>query len=721
MASPIGYIYVRTNTAWDLYNAVKLGIAENLVCRESPYVTSEIKRGNFTIVISIPLNSIKIVEKTLHKYFKSYHIYIDGGTEFYHKDIINLITPFLEATNLWDKFTILNQSEKDSLVRTQRPRINKQLLLAAMVSYHKPVIPLPHQKAVLDNILDFYNSNSIGKLVWSCGLGKTILAVLIAQKLKPKTVVIGVFSKFLQKQFETELSSVFHNHKNILFVGSIIDPVISSTTDKKKIATFMNTPSSDCKFVITTYDSCYLLTDYHFDFKVGDECHHVAGIYQQKHTSLEFHNIKASKSLFMTATEKYVYQPTPRSRRKLFSMDNPKLFGKLIDHKSVYWAIMNKQITDYTIIVKKYTTADINAIISDLQVDVSDTELFISAWTTLESLQTYNTLSHVLVYVNTTHDSDLICNYIDLLLDKQIFCLSKNLFYNKSLHSNCQTKDFFKEVNDFKKSKYGIISCIYIFGEGFNLPAINGVVFAKNMVSDIRITQCALRGNRLHLIKPDKISYLIIPSTNDSNTKVTAIVEQLRETDESIQYKINISNFKYNCAVKANIVQPDAVNTAAINLNIIQPDACKEVVIQDVIKQDVIKQDVIQEVIQHDEIYDVSKDIIYDVSKYDVIQHDEIKDVSKDDEIHDVVIQVVSKDDEIHDVVIQAVSKDDEIQHDEIKDVVTELKPPHNICKRYVCHICNFETQSMPNFRRHGNSILHCKNVEIYYSTFVIT
>ena len=71
--------------------------------------------------------------------------------------------------------------------------------------------------------------------------------------------------------------------------------------------------------------------------------------------------------------------------------------------------------------------------------------------------------------------------------------MSKEQFYNKALHSdNSSTKLLQEEVENMKKKKYGIIPCVFIFGEGFDLQKLNGVCFAENMVSIIRIIQCAL-------------------------------------------------------------------------------------------------------------------------------------------------------------------------------------------------------------------------------------
>ena len=52
---------------------------------------------------------------------------------------------------------------------------------------------------------------------------------------------------------------------------------------------------------------------------------------------------------------------------------------------------------------------------------------------------------------------------------------------------------------------------MYIFGEGFDLPKLNGVCIAVNMYSETRIVQYLLRPNRLDLENPNKKAYVIIP------------------------------------------------------------------------------------------------------------------------------------------------------------------------------------------------------------------
>jgi len=171
---------------------------------------------------------------------------------------------------------------------------------------------------------------------------------------------------------------------------------------------------------------------------------------------------------------------------------------------------------------------------------------------TLKSIEKYPDLTHILIYTNTTENCDKIANYIEIILRYGIVNIS-DLYY-KSLHSNTSNVKFTEEISEFKKAKYGIISCVYIFGEGFDLPKLNGVSFAENMNSPIRTTQCAMRPNRLDKETPKKMAYIIIPYLdleetgicNKSFQKCYAILDKLRNNDEIIEQKINVLSINRN-------------------------------------------------------------------------------------------------------------------------------------------------------------------------------
>lgn len=528
-----GYIYFRDNDWYKFENVIKLGVTSSFKDRNCTYITSEIVSGKYICIIEIPLAKIKMIDRNLKSYFEKYHIYKGGGTEFYNRCIINLIESYLIEVGI--NFRILTPEEIELINRNNYETKNNL------------INPNEHQKNVLDNIKEFYSNNSIGKIIWSCGLGKTLLAIFIIKILNFKSIVIGVPSINLQKQMKNEIVKIFPNNNNILFIGSENNQDVKTTTNKKKIIKFLNTNSyNQPKFIITTYHSCYLLVNNNiiFDFKIGDEAHHLVDIEKEDKRFILFHKIISNKSLFMTATEKTIIN---QNIREVYSMESENIFGKYIDVKSVQWSIENKKITDYNILILKNTEEDINDIINRLKLNTVTKEIFIACYMCLKSFEKYSNLTHLLLYTNTVEHADLAVKYIKKILEFNNLLIPKDKIYYKSLHSN-NSNSFDYEIHKFKNSEYGIISCVYIFGEGFDLPKLNGVCIAANMQSHIRITQYLLRPNRLEICNPNKIAYIIIPfidsvnieTENKSFEKVKNIIYQMRNIDKSIEEKIKV-------------------------------------------------------------------------------------------------------------------------------------------------------------------------------------
>ena len=573
-----GTIYLRDNAWYKMENVIKMGIATFAKDRSNTYITGEVERGEYICVIEIPLDKMKFIDKCLKHYFKSFHIYKGGGTEFYDRCIIDLIEPYFKNINI--PYKILTKEEINLMNRCERvrniPNVDKvkksfnQLKIKNIIQNYKIkrskknsisdtnnivnelsyiIEPNNHQQYILEIIEGFFNLYNTGKIVWACGLGKALLSILIVKLLEFKSVVIGVPSNNLQKQIKNEILKIFPNKTNILFVGGDETYGIKSSTDKTQIIKFINNNlNSQPKFVISTYHSCHLLVDKDiaFEIKIGDEAHHLVGIEREENRGFRlFHKIISSKTLFMTATEKTI---ETRTNKEIYSMEDETIFGKYIDVKSVHWAIENKKITDYNILVLKNTEDEVDEIITNLRLNIINKEIFISCYMCLKSFEKYKDLTHLLLYTNTTEDAELSKKYINEILSLNVLSIQKEKIYNNSLHSkNCNDLD--SEVNKFKNTYYGIISCVYIFGEGFDLPKLNGVCIAGNMQSETRIVQYLLRPNRLDFENPNKKAYVIIPyidaddwETEDkSYEKVRTIVSQMRNVDENIEQKIFVS------------------------------------------------------------------------------------------------------------------------------------------------------------------------------------
>ena len=339
-----GTIYIRDNAWYKQENVIKMGIAEFAKDRSNTYITGEVERGEYILVIEVPLEKMKMLDKFLKSYFKSYNIYKGGGTEFYDRCIVNLIEPYLQELNIdykvlsKEEICLMNRCErvrnlpninnvkkiinqikiKNIIQKFQNKRKNTKnvnteiidLLLRQSIS----VKPNEQQEYILEMIEGFYSLYDIGKIVWPCGLGKALLSILIVNLLNFKSIVIGVPGNNLQKQIKNEIQKIFPNKNNILFVGGEIYDGVQMTTNKEQIKLFLNNNNNnEPKFIISTYHSCYLLVDedINIDFKIGDEAHHLVGVEKEENKGFRlFHKIKSKKTLFMTATEKIIEKNT---------------------------------------------------------------------------------------------------------------------------------------------------------------------------------------------------------------------------------------------------------------------------------------------------------------------------------------------------------------------------------------------------------------------------
>jgi hypothetical protein len=113
-----------------------------------------------------------------------------------------------------------------------------------------------------------------------------------------------------------------------------------------------------------------------------------------------------------------------------------------------------------------------------------------------------------------------------------------------------KSKDQKEIINNFEKAKFGIITCVYCLGEGWDFPLLDGVVFSENMTSNIRIVQSALRASRKNKKDTNKKTKIILPILNRDDwlennenpdlKKVREVIYQMGLEDETISQKIKV-------------------------------------------------------------------------------------------------------------------------------------------------------------------------------------
>ena len=551
-----GYIYIRNHSSYNVYDACKMGMTMNIPERDTLYATGEIQRGYFELVLEVPIKNMGIIERILQNEFRKLNIKYDAGTEFYNKKIITLIEPYLITIGI--KYRKLSIKEVSDLIRCNRVRntikkINIKSLIHTLkskstntqvVSY----IPRNDQKIIIGKSIIHFQQYDKGMLVLMCGVGKTLISLWITQEINTNTILIGVPNKLLLKQWKEVICVLFPSVKYLIVSGNV---------DVEKIMRFLENIQKKC-IVITTYSSAhkvYTATQnrgFVFDMKILDEVHHLTtNNMRLAHTAKKFIqmlNIPSVKQLSLTATLKYLESMSDDGA--VVSNDNVEYFGEIIDRKCLLWAINENIICDYVIQTIITNEEQLEQQLSRFHIiEENDKRLFLSAFASLKSINDGHS-HHLLIYSNNTENSLKLIQYIKMLLDDNYFDIS-DLYYS-NYHSEMKSKDQNEIINNFEKAKFGIITCVYCLGEGYDNHNIDAVVFAENMSSNIRIVQSALRAIRKNKHQTNKITKIILPILNKDDwlennnnpdlKKVREVIYQMGLEDETITHKIKVFN-----------------------------------------------------------------------------------------------------------------------------------------------------------------------------------
>jgi len=511
-------IYIRTHLSYE--NTYKMGMTANLLDRDKTYATGELKRGEFISVFEV--KNVKLVDNLLKNSFSHLNIKHNGGTEFFDKQILNLIEPFFIENNI----------QYIKLRNFEIARKIGNFKLKSLIKKHKiqKLTPRYYQDVIIYKSIEYFKTNNKGILALICGTGKTLISLWISKKLQSETILIGVPSLILLYQWEESIKKIFHNSE-ILINVNVSETIINDFLDRKG------------KFLITTYHSSHKIDkicrekQFVFSLKIYDECHHLTtknlALSETKNSFIKILNIPSHKTLSLTATLKNLTSnkldnELSGSQNNIISNDDEVHFGKVIDEKTISWAISKKIICDYEIQVL-LETEELNS-------------LQLSAYAALKSIKEGNS-HHNIIYTNNKKNSKIVKQHIQEYLQNVHL---QDVFFEIYDSSSENQEDILK---NFKESKYGIIICVFCLGEGWDFKVLDCVIIAEKMSSTIRIIQSLLRANRKNEDEPDKKSKIILPISykdyKDKKSsefgKIMNVIRKMSYEDERITQKIKVS------------------------------------------------------------------------------------------------------------------------------------------------------------------------------------
>ena len=248
--------------------------------------------------------------------------------------------------------------------------------------------PHDHQKEAVQTVQDGLTTADRGKLIMACGTGKTFTGLRIAEDMAGpgRHVLVMVPSLALMSQTVREWKNDCRDDFTAFSACSdkkvgrrrkgtdnlnpdIHDLAFSATTDPEKLADHVKNAATDKMTVVfATYHSIDVLERAQkkydlpeFDLVICDEAHRATGVtlYDEDDSNfVRIHDneyIKAKKRLYMTATPR-VFSDAARikaddHKATLASMDDPEKFGEELFRLGFGWAVENKFLTDYRVIV----------------------------------------------------------------------------------------------------------------------------------------------------------------------------------------------------------------------------------------------------------------------------------------------------------------------------------------------------------------------------------
>ena len=383
------------------------------------------------------------------------------------------------------------------------------------------------------------HSRSNYKLFWCCGLGKTKTAISIPKKMNCKSILIGVPNILLLDQFVKDLE-IFYPLSKIYKVYSKSDQKDAnhrSHESSKLSLTDYITSDLRYKIIVTTYHSSEKIVeslktlDFMFDMVILDECHHL----QAKKQKQFCHILDVPfKSRVLSSATPYIDDETS----KLHSLSQSSQFMGIDNTKSVAWGIKNGYITNYKIIV--FNVLDSEITIPEFK--RYNSKMVLAAFMCIKSIVDKQS-KKMIIYANKVENSKMIQEIIRDLITNHRELFNTNIDISDIGNYELNGKDKISHRNhildEFSKKEYGIMSSVQLFGEGFDYPELDSVLFAEQMSSDIRIVQSALRPCRRDPNNRDKVAKILLPIFRDDLSKVKQVLLKMKTVDNIID-KIEI-------------------------------------------------------------------------------------------------------------------------------------------------------------------------------------
>jgi superfamily II DNA or RNA helicase len=395
------------------------------------------------------------------------------------------------------------------------------------------ITPLPHQGEALACIRAELAIASRTSAFMACGTGKTLVALWAAEQSNAMTVLVLVPSLALMKQVLGE----WLRHcqwKDISYLAVCSDKTVEVgldqihvnqaefgypvDTEPSVVRRFLDAPSPGVKLVFTTYQSARVVGEAMrpgegFDLAVFDEAHKTAGSEGRNNAfALEDDNLRISKRLFFTATPRH-YNPSKRdkdgSMAKVFSMDNPVVYGRPAYTLQFRKAVEQGIIVPYKVIVSVITSAQITKEHLENATVVMEGEgvraRHVASQLALAAAVAKHPSRHIFTFHQHVRAAKAFVNAGPEGIRTHL--PSFTAAHVAGTMSAAKRDGIIKE---FRLGRYSLLSNARCLTEGVNVPGVDMVAFMSPRRSRVDIIQAA--GRAMRRAGPEKtVGYILLP------------------------------------------------------------------------------------------------------------------------------------------------------------------------------------------------------------------
>ena len=473
------------------------------------------------------------------------------------------------SARLWISTTNNWNNEAEITIKNQVPpvsRIGLQELENAAVDWEKldagiigdgAVIkfrePLQHQLDAIVAAQEHFQNHERGKLIMSCGTGKTYTSLKIAEKLFPQgKILFLVPSISLLNQTLAEWSTFAELPLDSICVCSDetaskgraedstqnIDLALPATTDVDEIARRLkcHNPKTGLKVVFSTYQSLKQVAEaqkicgdeFIFDLIICDEAHRTTGYGKDATPFTAVHDnnfIAAKKRMYMTATPRlYTSEAKKKAVDKdlmLWSMDDTEIYGEEFFYIGFGEAVTKNLLSDYKVIVfavseKDIPTAVQNVISTDRGIEVEDVAKLIGCTNALSKKMIQNSkllaevdpapMKKAVAFCSKISASKSVAKTFNELQKVGFRVEASHVDGTFSANERNAKLSWLKNANE---TGCRILTNARCLSEGVDVPSLDAVLFLSPRKSKIDIVQAV--GRVMRKAADKKYGYIIIP------------------------------------------------------------------------------------------------------------------------------------------------------------------------------------------------------------------